>query len=316
MRFVSVVLPCIVALFGIASALPSVQASQRIDCEGQLETVFFRVKQKYGNFTQPTPGENLEQRVLFNEFFNLMNQTVLARETERIGRAMAGEAAAMDAALARIKQQQDEFTEFQNLLPASARGTNALPPPPCPCATEYSKSLKTYVEVVSKVTLNLEKAAKEKLYQACAAQDVGDETITAGQAADGVVTLVSVEKAKDGDGWTISDGRIELKRPGYGGVWQWAALPQQIPAKGFARTLIVRATAEKWSSITTAIEYSTDLWNVSPPPKAYITAKGGSETQSVVMNIGPGENLRKGDKFHITIGAAWGPTVTYRYVVK
>ena len=317
MRAIQAALLCLLSFLSASFAAAAFAAGTKIVCDAGMETMFLRVKAKYGNFTQPVPGENLEQRVLFNEFFNLYNQHILAGESWRLASQMLAEAKTLDAAMARLQQKQNEFAEYQNLLPPSQRESTAMPALSGTCASGYTNSLAAFERQVSMRLAELSKAMKAKLDQACAAQDA-EEITTAGSAASGggLMKLVQVDPSNSGDGWTVTEGRIELKRPGYSGTWSWAALPDEIGPKGFARTLIARAQADKGMSMTTAIEFTTTLETINPPPKNYITAKGNTETQSVVMIVEPPQTLRKGDKYKITIGAAWGPQVTYHYVVK
>lgn len=129
-----------------------------------------------------------------------------------------------------------------------------------------------------------------------------------------VMRLTSTEWDNSTDPkWTVSDGGIGLDGGHYSGEYKWSQPPGSIGPQGFQVTLSVTSSADKGARHNTGISMTGNFDFDPTPPSVEITAEGDRRRKSGTYTVKPRASYVSGDEVHLTIGAFYGPTVTYIY---
>jgi hypothetical protein len=113
--------------------------------------------------------------------------------------------------------------------------------------------------------------------------------------------------------WSVSDGYISLDGGHYSGEYNWSQPPGSIGPQGFQVTLSVTSSADKGQRHATGISMTGNFDFDPTPPSVEIMAEGDRRRKSQVYTVKPRASYASGDEVRLTIGAFYGPSVTYTY---
>jgi hypothetical protein len=121
--------------------------------------------------------------------------------------------------------------------------------------------------------------------------------------------------------WTVvAPGQIEQHAYGYGATYTWSTLPYHIGPEGFDLTLTVVAQCSNGQRLSTGINLrggvdfvksAGDNTNVPTDLAAY--CENNTDTKSLTVHVKPAKTYGAGQDVVITLGAFYGPNVTYHY---
>ena len=121
--------------------------------------------------------------------------------------------------------------------------------------------------------------------------------------------------------WTVvAPGQIEQHAYGYGATYTWSTLPYHIGPEGFDLTLTVVAQCSNGQRLSTGINLrggfdfvrsASDTTNVPTDLAAY--CENNSDRQTLSVHVKPAKTYGAGQDVVITIGAFYGPSVTYHF---
>ncbi len=129
-----------------------------------------------------------------------------------------------------------------------------------------------------------------------------------------------VSSAPGGAWTTVAPGQIEQHAYGYAGTYTWSTLPYTIGPEGFDLTLTVVAQCSNGQRLSTGINLrggvdfvksAGDNTNVPTDLAAY--CENNTDTKSLTVHVKPAKTYGPGQDVVITLGAFYGPNVTYHY---
>lgn len=128
-----------------------------------------------------------------------------------------------------------------------------------------------------------------------------------------------VSAAPNGPWTVVAPGQIEQHGYGYDVTYTWSpTLPYRIGPEGFDLTLTVVAQCSKGQRLSTGINLrggfdfvKPDNTNAATDLPAY--CENNSDRQSLTVHVKPAKTYGAGQDVVVTIGAFYGPSVTYHY---
>jgi hypothetical protein len=177
------------------------------------------------------------------------------------------------------------------------------------CLTTAKTRIETVVADTEEAVANAKTAIKDLWSLTC-----GLGPAEAAAVPGAVMRLTGSQWADSTDPkWTVGGGAIGLDGGHYSGEYTWSQPPGSIGPQGFQITLSVTSSADKGQRHATGINMTGNFDFDPTPPSVEIMAEGDRRRKSQVYTVKPRASYASGDEVRLTIGAFYGPSVTYTY---
>lgn len=223
---------------------------------------------------------------------------------------------AADRARAAIKALTEEMANVQTMEPFFAAGTSNQ---------ESIEAIRQGIESdIQRQTANLkwlEDGANTVTDQSCAFTRQSSPP-GAGYGTTAVLEMDGqpVAAAPYAPWTTVAPGQIEQHTAGYSGTYTWSAVPYHIGPEGFELTLTAIAQCSNGQRLSTGINLrggfafvksAADDTNV--PTDLAAECDNNSDTKSLTVHVKPAKSYGAGQDVVVTVGAFYGPGVTYHF---